>query len=470
MNAVTLQMAHDVGHDSISAFRTLCEWAAAASGFGPVARGRAGDALVDILATMIAGMRDASTASVVKSLAGCGEGASLAFGAPHGFAAPWAALINGTSAHALDFDDNFAPAFTHATAVLAPALLALVNDRQVEGAALVDAFIVGLELQGRIGRLMQPAHYERGWHSTSTIGAIGTAGACARLLGGSRDQILSAMSAATSMAGGSKLQFGSMMKPIHAGLAAKNAVLAARFAMAGIGANDDPLAGDWGFASLTGAGNIDPDAMIAGLGQTLEIETSGLLAKRFPCCGAAHRSIDALEILLDEPGLSLDAIDRIETSLPDLARRNLRFDCPADEMEARFSGTYCMARMLLDGSVGLGHFTRESVRDERVAAWLPRIRLIAYDNALMVDGANFEAIARIYLKNGQVMEASVSHPKGSPENPLSDDDLLSKFRSCCAWSGHEGAAEPLFRLARSIGTTDDVAKVMTAVGRNLRIC
>src|SRR6218665_1858608 len=150
MNAVTAHKAHDLGahdpgHEPIPAFRILCEWAATASGFGPVARGRAEDALVDILATMIAGMRDASTVSVVKSLAGCGEGASLAFGAPHGFAAPWAALINGTSAHALDFDDNFAPAFTHATAVLAPALLALVNDRQLEGTALVDAFIVGLE-------------------------------------------------------------------------------------------------------------------------------------------------------------------------------------------------------------------------------------------------------------------------------------------------------------------------------------
>ncbi|MCK8782249.1 MmgE/PrpD family protein [Rhizobium sp. NTR19] len=458
-----------MGSESSPAFRILCEWAANASGFSPVACRRAEDGLVDILATMIAGIRDASTASVVNSLTGCGEGASLAFGAPHRFAAPWAALINGTAAHALDFDDNFAPAFTHATAVLAPGLLALVDDRQVDGPSLLDAFIVGLELQGRIGRLMQPAHYQRGWHSTSTIGAIGTAGACARLLGGSPAHILAAMSASTSMAGGSKLQFGSMMKPIHAGLAAKNAVLAARFAMAGIGGNDDPLVGDWGFAALTGAGNAAPEIMLAGLGETLEIETSGLLAKRFPCCGAVHRSIDALEILLREPGLSLEAIDRIETSLPEMARRNLRFDCPADELEARFSGTYCMARMLVDGSVGLSHFTATSVRDERIAAWLPRIRLIAYDNAMMVDGGNFEASVRIYLKNGKVMEASVSHPKGSPENPLSDGDLLAKFRTCCAWSGHEAVAEPLFQLARSLGRAHDVGDVMASVERNLRV-
>ncbi|CDZ28974.1 MmgE/PrpD family protein [Neorhizobium galegae bv. officinalis] len=469
MNAVTAPRASQMRDERKPAFRALSEWAADACGFSPVAYRRGKDAFTDITACMIAGMNEIATGSVVNAIAEDGRGQCFAFGASGRVSAPWAALINGTAAHALDFDDNFAPAFTHATAVLAPALLSLVSGRRIDGSALIDAFIVGLELQGRIGRLMQPAHYKRGWHSTSTIGAIGTAGACARLLGATPDQVLAAMSAATSMAAGSKLQFGSMMKPIHAGLAAKNAVLAARFAMAGIGANDDPLAGDWGFAALTGAGRIGAEVMIDGLGETLEIETSGLLAKRFPCCGAVHRSVDALEVLQREPGFSLEAIDRIDMSLPEMARRNLRFDCPADEMEARFSGTYCMARMLVDGGLELEHFTPESVRDERIAVWLPRIRLIAYDNALMVDGANFEAITRVYLKDGRVMEATVSHPKGSPENPLNEDDLLAKFQTCCAWSGHAAAAEPLFKLAGALGAAIDVGEVMAEVERTLRI-
>ncbi|WP_172730065.1 MmgE/PrpD family protein [Neorhizobium galegae] len=468
MNAVTAQRTSQMGDEQKPAFWGLSEWAAGACNFSPSAYRRSEDAFLDITACMIAGMNDVSTVSVVDAVAEGSLGQCFAFGASCGMSGPWAALINGTAAHALDFDDNFAPAFTHATAVLAPALLSLVNDRKVGGTALIDAFIVGLELQGRIGRLMQPAHYARGWHSTSTIGAIGTAGACARLLGATPDQVLAAMSAASSMAAGSKLQFGSMMKPIHAGLAAKNAVLAARFAMAGISANDDPLAGDWGFAALTGAGDIGAEVMIDSLGETLEIETSGLLAKRFPCCGAIHRSVDALELLRREPGFLLEAVERIETSLPEMARRNLRFDSPADELEARFSGTYCMARMLADGGLELKHFTPESVRDERIAAWLPRIRLIAYDNALMVDGANFQATTRVYLKDGGVMEAAVSHPKGSPENPLNEDDLLAKFQTCCAWSGHAAAAEPLFKLARALGAAIDVGEVMAGVERTLR--
>ncbi|SMC95117.1 MmgE/PrpD family protein [Rhizobium sp. RU36D] len=453
--------------EAIAPLSALCAWSASASDFGPTARNRAAGAIVDVMATMIAGKHDASTAAVVAAVDGLGDGPCLAFGAEKGLSSPWAALVNGTAAHALDFDDNFAPAFTHASAVLVPALLSLVHERQGSGIALIEAYIVGLELQGRIGRLMQPSHYERGWHSTSTIGAIGTAGACARLMGASADQILTAMSVATSMAGGSKLQFGSMMKPVHAGLAAKNAVLAARLAMTGLSADPDPFSASWGFAALTGQAAAEPGVMMAGLNEELEIETSGLHAKRFPCCGAVHRNLDALKLVLQAPGVSTETIDRIELLLPDMARQNLRFDRPGNEMEARFSGTYCTARLLLDGNLLLRHFTAGSVREERVTSWLPRIRLTGYDNALMNDGADFEAVTRAFLKDGRVVEAAVSHPKGSPQNPLSQDDLRQKFHACCDWAGCAAAAGTLFRLASSLATADDTAAVMQEIARNI---
>ncbi|MGV8938556.1 MAG: MmgE/PrpD family protein [Allorhizobium sp.] len=445
----------------------LAAWAAVHHDFSSVASDRAKDAFVDIAACMIAGMNEPSTLSVAAAAASFGTGASFAFVGGRRLASPFAALVNGTAAHAMDFDDNFAPALTHATAVLAPALLALSDENRAGGDELIAAYIVGLELQGRIGRLLQPAHYQRGWHSTATIGAIGTAGACVRLLGGDAEQILVAMSAATSMAGGSKLQFGSMMKPVHAGLAAKNAVLAARLAMAGIGANADPLAGDWGFAALTGAGHPDPDIMIESLGAALEIETSGLVAKRFPCCGAVHRSLDALESLRNRPEFSLDAVDHVETSMPEMARRNLRFDNPVDGMEARFSATYCIARLLVDGALTLEHFLTPAVGEERIAAWLPRIHLITYDNAFMIDGADFDATTRVYLKDGQILEATVSRPKGSPENPLSGGDLFAKFQTCCAWSGRPAASLPLFKLAGSLGSTTPVTQTLVAIERIL---
>src|SRR5690606_852739 len=140
-------------------------------------------------------------------------------------APPWAALVNGAAAHALDFDDNFDPAKAHASAVLVPAILALAEGRAgeppISGFAMLDAYIVGLQIMGRTGQGVNPYHRDRGWHATATLGAIGAAAACARLLRLSAGQAAHALSLATSMASGSMAQFGTMAKPLHAGLAAK---------------------------------------------------------------------------------------------------------------------------------------------------------------------------------------------------------------------------------------------------------
>jgi hypothetical protein len=162
-----------------------------------------------------------------------GTGAALA--------APWAALVNGTAAHALDFDDNFDPAKAHATAVLAPAILALGEQEGASGADCLDAYIAGLQILGRTGQGVNPAHRNRGWHATATVGAIGAAAACARLLRLDDERAAAALSVATSMAAGFMSQFGTMTKPLHAGLAAKAGVLAASLARTGLTAGLDTL-------------------------------------------------------------------------------------------------------------------------------------------------------------------------------------------------------------------------------------
>jgi 2-methylcitrate dehydratase PrpD len=263
--------------------RGLAEWATNVSGrHTDQARALAQDALVDITACIIGGSAEAVTQAVAKVAKQFGRGTSLAMGRNLWLSAPEAALVSGTAGHALDFDDNFWPATTHATAVLAPALFALADEEGLSGADVVDAYIVGLELQARIGRLVNPSHYEKGWHATSTVGTIGTAAGCARLLRLDAAQTLAAMSIAFSMAGGSKKQFGSMMKPVHAGLAAKNAVLAARMAQAGIAGNTEPLSGRWGFVELYAEkpnDNASQSMVLNGLGHTLAIEAEGLTQK-----------------------------------------------------------------------------------------------------------------------------------------------------------------------------------------------
>jgi len=436
--------------------RALAEWAVNVSDIHTdPARVLAQDALLDITACIVGGSVEATTLAIIKVAKEFGSGAALAMGSNQWLPAPWAALVSGTVAHALDFDDNFAPATTHATAVLAPALFALADEDELSGADVIDAYIVGLELQARIGRLVNPGHYEKGWHATSTVGMIGTAGGCARLLGLNVDQTIAAMSIAFSMASGSKKQFGSMMKPVHAGLAAKNAVLAARMAQAGITADAEPLNGHWGFAELYGEKRSeDASGVLAldGLGKSLAIEADGLMSKRFPCCGAAHRTLDGLVQLRVQHQLSLEAVDHVEAFIPAFARANLRFDDPIDECEARFSLPYCAARVLQAGHLSLSDMTPERVRDASLRPWLRRFITHTKEGSVSDELGEkaTPAITRVVLNSGRVHEIGVQAPKGSRHAPLTEVEKRGKFHDCCRWAGRTNDADRLFQLARSI--------------------
>ena len=167
-------------------------------------------AFIDIVAVTIPGAAEPVTRRVFATVRDWGTGPSAAIGQGAQLAAPWAALVNGTAAHALDFDDNFDPAKAHATAVLAPAILALAEQEGTSGRDCLDAYIAGLQILGRVGQGVNPTHRNRGWHATATVGAIGAAAACARLLRLDARQAAFAVSISTSMAAGFMSQFGSM--------------------------------------------------------------------------------------------------------------------------------------------------------------------------------------------------------------------------------------------------------------------
>jgi 2-methylcitrate dehydratase PrpD len=186
-----------------SALEAIAAWSHSARAFSPLARRRAVEAITDTIGCMVAGVDDVSTRAVRRAMAGqiSAAGESPVIGGGRASAAV-AALVNGTAAHALDYDDNFYPAISHASAVLVPALLAAAVPLKTSGRALVDAYLVGLEAQAAVGLGVNPSHYTVGWHSTSTCGAIGTAAGVARLIGLDAAAIARAMSIAVSTASG----------------------------------------------------------------------------------------------------------------------------------------------------------------------------------------------------------------------------------------------------------------------------
>lgn len=441
---------HDLEPGSVAG--RLAAWCAGRDpgGWSDLATARARDAVEDTVACMIAGAAEPPAVAARRAALAWGRGGAAAVGTPERLAAPAAALVNGTAAHSLDYDDIFTPSFGHASAVLVPALLALAEERSRDGAALgaatlgaatlggaavLDAYIIGLEMQAAVGAGVGRAHYLAGWHSTATVGCIGAAAGCARLIGLDADGIAQAMALAVSMAAGPKVQFGSMAKPLHAGLAAQHAVQAAVLAEAGMRGRADALEGRFGFLALYGAGETRGwEGHLAAMAEVPAIETAGLTVKRHPCCGSAHNTLDCVLELQAEHGFRADAVERIDTLVGSVNARNLMYATPRDEMEARFSMPYCVAAALQRGRLSLADFRPEAVRRPEILDIMPRIRMTGRDpqDEPTEPGIRLPHEVRVRLAGGRVLERARSWARGAVQHPLDAEDRRIKFDDCVA--------------------------------------
>jgi len=393
----------------------------------PKARELAGYAFLDTIPCIIAGRDDPATNIVRKTALQFGEGRCFVVGSEIRLAAPHAALVNAVSAHALDYDDNYLPAITHPSAVLVPALLAVADENNVTSENLIDAFIVGTEVQAQIGKFINPKHYSKGWHSTSTLGVIGCAAACAHLLKLNKEQVMNVISISVSMASGTKKQFGTLTKPYHAGMAAQNGVTAAYLARNGLDACAEPITGDWGFIDLY---NQDASELAGGLfDDELTFVRVGLLPKRFPCCGSTHRTLDGILELMEEHALSADSIEKIETVVSKTNYDNLKYNQPTTESEARFSMHYCAAVLVNTGKLLLSDFTLDAVNQRpEIREWLNRVEM--RKSKRLSKNPFPPHHVKIHLKNGGVLKKSVAHSKGALEKPFDAEDRKNKFDDC----------------------------------------
>ncbi len=389
---------------------------------------RATNCFQDTIACIISGVDAPATEAVYRSYHKAGVGFGSVVGRSTTLSTENAAMVNGTAAHALDFDDNYLPAVTHASAVLVPTLLALGEEVGALGDVLLDAFIVGLEMQAWLGRQMIPSHYASGWHSTSTIGAIGAAAACARLLSLDEHKVQNAIGISCSMASGSKRQFGSMVKPLHAGLAARAGISAVRLALGGVEANNNPIDGDWGFVKLYN-GNAASQKTESN---TLSIISDGVAQKRFPCCASAHRTLDAIIALRKKHEFVPEDVRNITTVIPSSNYKNLRFDDPKTENEARFSMTYTAALAIIFGTIRLGDFTIPAIERSDVQHLMTKIIVkdAGPDSDLGEGIWDFPATTEIVLRDGRVLNMSVSQPTGTISVPMSKHDNRSKLSDC----------------------------------------
>ncbi|HMJ93338.1 MAG TPA: MmgE/PrpD family protein [Allosphingosinicella sp.] len=426
---------------------------------------------IDVIAVMVPGAVEPVTRRVFETVRGWGDGASTAIGTGARLAPPWAALVNGTAAHALDFDDNFDPAKAHATAVLAPAILALGEAEGASGKACLDAYVAGLQILGRVGQGVNPAHRNRGWHATATVGAIGAAAARARLLGLDAGKASAAISIATSMAGGFMSQFGTMTKAMHAGLAAKSGVMAAALARSRVTAGTETLDGPTGMNRLM----VGPDyeQLRDGLthvehGQTLRFETerigepllileNGFRVKRFPICGSAHRALDGLLELRKAHDIEADMVEAVHVRAPVTHLNNLMYSDPKDALQAKFSLEYGLAVALLTGDCRLSDFESDAQAMRReVRAIYPLIHRHPVDKA----EGEFPTEVEVKLKDERTFSTKIAMPLGSIAAPFETSQYWEKYEGCVAGVMRPEAAGTLRAALERMPELADVGEVM----------
>ncbi len=423
------------------------------------ARRRAAGALLDTIGVTLAGASEPASRIVQAFVSAEGGGGCTVFGTSGRASAALAALANGTAAHALDFDDMCFVSLAHPSAPLVAAIMAAGEARGASGRALVDAYVVGFEIEARLGRLMQPRHYARGWHPTSTLGTLGAAAAVGRLAGLDAARAAHALAIAASSASGLKENFGTMVKPLHAGLAAENGVRAARLAEGGMTASALALDGPQGFLRAMDSERDGLVAVVADLGTRWEIVDTGITVKLYPSCAGTHPALDAILDLCRREGLSADEVARIEVGVDATTPTVLLYDRPSTGLEAKFSMPFCVAAAVVDGRVGVDTFDAARLGDARLTSFMPRVTMRVDDSLDAGAPPLTQANVRIVLGDGRELVAAAHGARGYPERPASDAELDAKFLSCAVRAIPEPAAVGALALLRTIEDVPDVGEL-----------
>ncbi|MBN7804474.1 MmgE/PrpD family protein [Agrobacterium rosae] len=410
---------------------TIAACCAAPPPISNTARRLAHDAIADTIACLYAGRGDATTLAISSAFGWQDVGeAPLVTGGRQ--TASVSALINGTAAHVLDYDDNFRPGMSHASAVIVPALLAIADRVGASGRAFVDAYLVALQAQDFVGSGVAGSHYTAGWHGTSTVGSIGTAAGVAKLLGLDAQGIACALSMGASMASGTKGQFGTPAKPFHAGMASRNAVEAALLASGGLRGRLDILECEQGFLDMFG-GDRPKGYNVDEINATREhtIETVGVMPKLHPCCGSTHLIVDAALDLMRNTPIDVDKIASARCHVGIANYRNLAYSEPKDEMQARFSMQYCLARAFRKKALSLSDFTRSTVDTFTKDPLLPKISMTHYSAAEEEQAtAYLPHKLKITMNDGSVIEAERAVARGGLAEPFSEGERVAKIRDC----------------------------------------
>lgn len=379
-----------------------------------------------------------------------------------------AALANAGSAHALDYDDTQLSTtpdrtfglLTHPTTPAMSAALAVAERSGASGAAFLEAYLVGVEVECKMAEAIDPNHYERGFHSTGTLGVFGAAAAAGKLMKLNEAQLAHMLAIASSLSAGIRVNFGSMSKPLNAARASENGVFAAELASHGFTGGDNGLDGQWGFFQVLGDG-ADLDRLVGKLGQTWSIVSPGVSFKPYPCGSLSHPSMDAMMKVVKDHDLKPAQIKAVRLRAGNNILEPLRYGIAKNELEAKFSVPFLMSAVILTRRAGMREFTDEFVQSPAAQQMMQRVTAV---HDLEIEKQGFDkirSIVEVDLVDGRkLVQPSDDRYRGGPENPFTREDLKAKFDDCAGLVLPPDRLTPAFTAIESVDSMADIRQLI----------
>ena len=389
-----------------------------------------------------------------------------------GFMAPTvlAALANGASGHAMDYDDTQLSTskeavyglLTHPTVPVLSAVLAVGEKEKISGQEFLLAYILGVEVECRIADAINPRHYQSGFHSTATIGGLGAVVAAGKILGLKEDALARALGIAASMASGLRENFGTMTKPLHAGRAAENGVTAAFLAEKGFTSAHNILEAKRGFFNAM-AGGYDGTKIDGRLGRPYFMQAPGISIKPYPSGSLSHPAQDLILDLVKTHDLHADDIESVEVGTNSNVPNALIYPMPKTALEGKFSVPFCMAVGVLERKAGIAQFTDRKVRDPKVVAFMKRVTLYVDQELEALGYDQVRSRIRIKLKNGKAVEGRADIARGHPLKPMNWAEIGEKFHDCASLVLSRANTEDAIELVSNLDRQRSMLPLIRAI-------
>ncbi len=421
------------------------------------------DAVMDTMSVGLAGAMEPVSELVAQWTAeNSGRAAATVWGRRIKASAVEAAFANAIAAHALDFDDTLPTMRGHPSAVLVPTALAVAEDTGASGRDVLAAYVIGLEVAGKLGRAANEALFKQGWHTTPTLGVFAATAVAARLWGLDAEALQRAWGLAASQVGGLMRNFGTMTKPFHAGHAARCGMFSAWMAKRGFTADAEILDGRKGvFFTYGGVEAAALENAFERLGDPWEITAPGVYVKGWPCCYCNHRPIGGLLQLMARHAINVDEINSVAVGFLPGSDDALLSDNPQTGLEGKFSIEYSMAATMLDRELTLKVFTDKMVRRPRIRELMKRVRRYRIEDSKIYSGVVGYTDVTVETQRGS-FKLRVDKTPGSPDWPLSADTRSRKFLDCSERVLGAAGARRLLEVARNLHDLPSVRPLLDA--------